>query len=85
MEKLIFSQSGVYRLQQLASQVRTITGIRHKLSDESAMLELLRSCATSNHKVIKTYFAAFTSELNDRQRNSLSARGVRSQRDAHAH
>jgi hypothetical protein len=85
MEKLIFSQSGVYRLQQLASQVRTITGIRHKLSDESAMLELLRSCARSNHKVIKTYFAAFTSELNDQQRSSLLARGVRAQREAQAH
>lgn len=85
MEKLIFSQSGVYRLQQLASQVRSITGIRHKLSDESAMLELLRSCARSNHKVIKTYFAAFTSELDDTQRSSLLAKGVRAQRDAHAH
>jgi hypothetical protein len=84
MAKIIFSQSGVFRLQQLASQVRSITGIRHKLSDESAMLELLRSCAKSNHKVIKTYFAAFTSELSDEQRTSLLARGIgASRQDSH--
>ncbi|MCW8195528.1 hypothetical protein F6455_12085 [Proteobacteria bacterium 005FR1] len=83
MDKIIFSQSGVYRLQQLASQVRNITGIRHRLSDESAMLELLRCCASSNHKVIKTYFAAFTSELDERQRISLQARGVRAHQGEH--
>lgn len=71
MEKIIFSQSGVYRLQQLASQVRSITGIRHRLSDESAMIELLRSCASSKHQVIQTYLAAFTSELNEQQKSSL--------------
>ncbi|MEX1033951.1 MAG: hypothetical protein WDZ30_11370 [Cellvibrionaceae bacterium] len=76
MEKIIFSQSGVYRLQQLASQVRCITGIRHKLSDESAMIELLRSSASSDHKVIQTYFAAFTSELDEQQRSSLVAKGI---------
>ena len=76
MEKLIFSQSGVYRLQQLASQVHHITGTRHKLSDENAMLDLLRDCAKSKHKVIQTYFAAFSSELSDDQINKLRARGV---------
>lgn len=85
MDKIIFSQSGVYRLQQLASQVRHITGIRHKLSDESAMLELLRSCASSNHKVIKTYFAAFTSELDEQQRSSLQARGIRALKEPYSH
>lgn len=76
MEKLIFSQSGVYRLQQLASQVHHLTGIRHKLSDEGAMLELLRNSASSNDKVIQTYFAAFSSELNEEQATKLRARGV---------
>lgn len=71
MEKIIFSQSGVYRLQQLASQVRSITGIRHRLSDESAMIELLRSSASSKHQVIQTYLAAFTSELDEQQKSSL--------------
>jgi len=79
LEKLIFSQSGVYRLQQLASQVHHITGIRHKLSDEKAMLELLRNSATSNDKVIQTYFAAFTNELNEDQASKLRARGVQPQ------
>lgn len=76
MEKLIFSQSGVYRLQQLASQVHTVTGIRHRLSDEEAMLNLLRDSARSDHKVIQTYFAAFTNELDDDQASKLRARGI---------
>lgn len=76
MEKLIFSQSGVYRLQQLASQFHHITGVRHKLSDESAMINLLKDCAQSKDKVIQTYYAAFTSELDDSQTNSLRRRGI---------
>ena len=76
MEKIIFSQSGVYRLQQLASQFHHITGVRHKLSDESAMIDLLRDCARSKDKVIQTYFAAFSSELNEDQANTLRQRGV---------
>lgn len=85
MEKIIFSQTGVYRLQQLASQVRSITGIRHKLSDESAMLELLRACASSKHQVIQTYFAAFASELNDQQMSSLLAKGILARTGARTH
>lgn len=76
MRKLIFSQSGVYRLQQLASQVRHHTGVRHRLSDEDAMIAMLRDCANSNNEVIQTYFAAFTSELDADQVNSLLAFGV---------
>jgi len=85
LEKLIFSQSGVYRLQQLASQVHNITGIRHRLSDEQAMLDLLRNCAQSEDKVIQTYFAAFTSELSPGQLNSLMARGVQPRMSATTH
>ncbi|GAB1262704.1 hypothetical protein [Aurantivibrio plasticivorans] len=85
MNKLILSQSGVYRLQQLASQVHTLTGVRHKLSDEAAMIDLLKNCAQSSDKVIQTYFAAFTSELNEDQVNSLLARGVRPGELMHTH
>lgn len=85
LDKLIFSQSGVYRLQQLASQVHTVTGTRHKLSDESAMIDMLRNCANSEHKVIQTYFAAFTGELSEDQVNSLLARGIRPRELAQTH
>ncbi len=76
MEKLIFSQSGVYRLQQLASQVHSITGVRYRLSDSDAMLELLRKCSRSGDKVIQTYFAAFSNELDDDQMETLVSQGV---------
>lgn len=74
---MIFSQSGVFRLQQLASQVHNITGIRHKLSDESDMIDMLRGCAGSDHKTIQAYFAAFAGELEAEQIEELFARGVR--------
>jgi hypothetical protein len=76
LEKIIFSQSGVYRLQQLATQFHHQTGIRRRLSSEAEMLDLLRDCSESNDKVIQTYFAAFTGELDADQVNSLAARGV---------
>ncbi|GAB1265418.1 hypothetical protein NBRC116493_27550 [Aurantivibrio infirmus] len=85
MDKLIFSQSGVYRLSQLASQVHSITGMRHKLSDQSSMMELLRDCATSNHSVIQEHFAAFSSELDSTQVSSLVANGVRPRVSSHTH
>ncbi len=77
MSNLIFSQSGVYRLQQLANQVYSYTGTRHKLSDPKAMLTLLRDSAESSHQVIQTYFAAFTSELDEIQRHTLTDHGVK--------
>lgn len=79
MDKLILSQSGVYRLQQLASQFHHLTGVRHKLSNNDDMIDLLRDCASSKDKVIQTYFAAFTNELGPEQVNSLVAMGVQPQ------
>lgn len=76
MEKLIFSQSGVYRLQQLATQFHQQTGIRRRLSSAEDMIDLLRDCAESKDKTIQTYFAAFTGELDATQVNSLAALGV---------
>ena len=77
MEKLIFSQSGVYRLQQLATQFHHQTGIRRRLSSEEDMIDLLRDCAVSKDKIIQTYFAAFASELDAEQVNSLAALGIK--------
>jgi hypothetical protein len=76
LEKIIFSQSGVYRLQQLATQFHHQTGVRRRLSSSEDMIDLLRDCAESKDKVIQTYFAAFTSELDPNQVNSLSALGI---------
>lgn len=76
LNKLIFSQTGVYRLQQLANQVHMHTGVRHKLSDQQAMLQLLRDSALSNDDTIQEYLAAFTNELDDSQKASLLNTGV---------
>lgn len=76
MNKLILNQSGVYYLHQLANQVRAVTGARYKLSDEASRIDLIRDAAASNHQVIQTYFAAFTSVLNSAQMDLLTSMGV---------
>ena len=76
MNKLILNQTGVYYLHQLANQVRTFTGARYKLSDEASRIDLIRDAAASNHKIIQTYFAAFTSALNSEQMDMLTSLGV---------
>lgn len=76
MDKIILSQSGVYRLQQLASQVYHHTRVRYKLSDQAGMVNMLSDASRSNHKVIRAYFAAFSQELSAEQRVELMDRGV---------
>jgi len=45
MDTLIFSQTAIFRLQQLGSQYYHNTGERHRLANESGILELLQSSA----------------------------------------
>lgn len=77
LDKLIFSQSGVYRLQQLASQVYRHCGMRHKLSQQEGIVELLQFSSISDHQVVRAYFAAFTNCLDRHQRDLLIERGVK--------
>jgi DNA gyrase/topoisomerase IV subunit A len=76
LDKMIFSQTGVYRLQQLAKQVHSITGIRHKLSDPEEVITLLKESSRSNHQVIQAFYMAFTSELDQHQIISLTNQGI---------
>lgn len=76
LDKLIFSQSGVYRLQQLAGQVNKHYGLRHKLSQQDGIMDLLRFSSNSTHQVVQAYFAAFTHCLNSMQRDLLKEKGV---------
>lgn len=76
MNTLIFSQSGIYRLQQLASQYYHQTGVRHKLSSPDGMINLLRDTADYQQREVRLCYDAFLMELNERQMKALSARGV---------
>lgn len=77
MNSLIFSQKAVYRLQQLASHVYRHSGVRHKLSQEHEMMQLLRDSVFSSDPGVRRCYEAFTMELNQHQLNALIARGIR--------
>lgn len=76
MDNLIFSQSAIFRLHQLGSQFYQHTGLRHKLSTQEGIVELLRTSALSQEKNIRICYDAFVLELNKRQIDALALRGV---------
>ncbi len=77
MNTLIFSQTAIFRMQQLASCVYHTTGIRHRMATQEGMLGLLQEAASSINKDIRHYFDAFLMELNKRQLEMLEAHGVK--------
>lgn len=77
METLIFSQSAIFRLQQLGSLYYHHTGERHKLSSEAGILGLLRESALSGDRKVRNAYDAFILELNKRQLDALAARGLK--------
>lgn len=76
MKSLIFSQAGVYRLQQLSTLVRQKTGVRHHLSDMKSTINLLRFSCTSPDSTVYNAFSYFTDELSDEHREYLQDRGL---------
>lgn len=77
MDKLIFSQTGVYRLQQLATQVNRHCGVRYKLSRQEGIVQLLSFASQSDNQVVRAYFAAFTNSLSSLQRDLLIECGIK--------
>jgi hypothetical protein len=76
MDTLIFSQTAIFRLQQLGSQYYRQTGERHKLANESGILELLQSSAMISNREVRNAYDAFILELNKRQIDALTNRGI---------
>jgi len=77
MDTLIFSQSAIFRLQQLGSQFYHHTGERHKLATQEGILDLLRKSALVSERGVRNAYDAFVMELNKRQMDALSTRGVK--------
>lgn len=77
MDTLIFSQTAIFRLQQLGSQYYHHTGERHRLANESGILELLQSSALIADRKVRSAYDAFVMELNKRQIDALSQRGIK--------
>ena len=84
MDALIFSQTAIFRLQQLASQYYHHTGERHRLANESGILELLVSSALISDRKVRAAYDGFVIELNKRQIDALTQRGVKLHFPMHA-
>ncbi len=76
MDHLIFSQTAIFRMQQLASCLYHKTGIRHRMATQEGMLNLLRDGAASRDAEVRQYYDSFVLELNKRQLDMLEARNV---------
>ena len=77
MENLIFSQTAIFRMQQLASSYYHKTGIRHRMASPEGMLALLTETSVSTDKDIRHCYDAFVVCLNQRQLDMLRARNVK--------
>jgi hypothetical protein len=77
MDTLIFSQTAIFRMQQLASCVYQKTGIRHRMATQEGMLSLLNEAGSSSDRDIRLYYDAFVRELNKRQLDILEERNVK--------
>lgn len=84
MDTLIFSQTAIFRMQQLASCVYHKTGIRHRMAVQEGMLALLRDAGSSTDKDVRQYYDSFVVELNKRQLDMLEARDVKMRKPLYA-
>ena len=75
-DSLIFSQSSIFYLQKLAHDVHTNTGVRHKLSNENSMLQLLKIATLSTDFTVRHDLERFTDELDSTQVKMLKGQGV---------
>jgi hypothetical protein len=76
MDSLIFSQTAIFRMQQLASCLYHKTGIRYRMATPEGMLDLLRAGSASRDAEVRQYYDSFVMELNKRQLDMLEARNV---------
>lgn len=75
-QHLIFSQPGVFRLQQLANLIYHQTGERHRLSSEQGINQILYLATQLSHPEIRQAFARFVQELTQPQKQQLAQRGI---------
>lgn len=83
MDTLIFSQTAIFRMQQLASCLYHRTGVRHRMATQEGMLDLLRDGGASRDAEVREYYDAFVLELNKRQLDMLEARNVKLRKPFH--
>lgn len=76
MTGLIFSQSAIFFMQQLSSSYFRKMGVRYRISSEDGILTLLQKAASSSETDIRKNYDALVLELNSRQIQALTEKGV---------
>jgi hypothetical protein len=76
MTGLIFSQSAIFFMQQLSSSYFRKMGVRYRISSEDGILTLLQKAAASSETEIRKNYDAFVLELNSRQIQALTEKGI---------
>ena len=76
MDRLVFSEKAIYRLRLLAQIVQKQTGVRHRLSDQRSVMQLLRYSSTCADSDVFDNFCHFTNELDQKQQSYLQGRGL---------
>ncbi|RYY76285.1 MAG: hypothetical protein EOO52_01870 [Gammaproteobacteria bacterium] len=76
MNALSFSQTAIFCLRRLVTQYYYFTGVRHRLTDEFGILDLLKKSASMTHSNVRAAYRAFIKKLDQRQIEMLVAQGV---------
>lgn len=76
MKPLFYSDSAIYQLRRLSQIVQEETGVRHRLSDPTSVMKLLRFSAASPVERIFESFSSFLIELDSDQQTHLRSEGL---------
>jgi len=76
METIFFSNENLIALHKLEANYRKEFGVRHVLSEEHSMLDLIRSASASKSAVIQAALSLFVKTLSPEQKNQLVYRGA---------
>jgi hypothetical protein len=76
MNALSFSQTAILCLRRLVTQYYYFTGVRHRLTDEYGILELLKKSASMTHRNVRDAYRAFLRKLDQHQIEILVSQGI---------
>ena len=77
MTGLILSQTAIFYIQQLSTCYFRKLGVRYRISTEEGILTLLQKASSCAETDVRKNYDAFVLELNQRQLQQLTAKGVK--------
>ncbi|WP_317932586.1 DUF4278 domain-containing protein [Halioxenophilus sp. WMMB6] len=76
MSAIYFSTENLIALNKLEASVRKESGVRHVLSEERSLIDLIKMASVSSSIQIQTSLFNFLQGLSSEQKNQLVYRGV---------